>query len=128
MKITTKTTTWCANAHHDRDPNLNTLSESHFPLNLAQHILTMALRVYRAVISPLLTAVFAPMGFGCRYTPTCSQYALEAVRVHGAGRGTMLTARRLCRCHPWGGCGPDPVPPAQTRSKVSNLTTCRHGS
>jgi len=93
-------------------------------VNLAQHILTMALRGYRAVISPLLTAVFAPMGFGCRYTPSCSQYALEAVRVHGAGRGAMLASRRLCRCHPWGGCGHDPVPPAPARSEVSNLTTC----
>jgi len=47
---------------------------------------------------------------GCRYLPTCSAYADEAIRVHGAGRGTLLAARRLMRCHPWGGHGVDPVP------------------
>jgi putative membrane protein insertion efficiency factor len=47
----------------------------------------------------------------CRYLPTCSTYALEALEVHGAGRGLWLTTRRLCRCHPWGGHGWDPVPP-----------------
>ena len=46
----------------------------------------------------------------CRYQPTCSSYALEAVEVHGAGRGSWLAVRRLCRCHPWGGHGWDPVP------------------
>jgi putative membrane protein insertion efficiency factor len=47
---------------------------------------------------------------GCRYLPTCSAYADEAIRVHGAGRGTLLAVRRLMRCHPWGGHGIDPVP------------------
>jgi uncharacterized protein len=47
---------------------------------------------------------------GCRYYPTCSAYADEAIRVHGAGRGTLLAVRRLMRCHPWGGHGVDPVP------------------
>ncbi len=47
----------------------------------------------------------------CRYIPTCSQYAKEAVIEHGAIRGTGLAARRLCRCHPWGPFGFDPVPP-----------------
>lgn len=46
----------------------------------------------------------------CRYWPTCSQYALEAVETHGAARGAWLAARRLARCHPWGGAGVDPVP------------------
>lgn len=46
----------------------------------------------------------------CRYQPTCSSYALEAVEVHGARRGSWLAVRRLCRCHPWGGHGWDPVP------------------
>jgi putative membrane protein insertion efficiency factor len=47
----------------------------------------------------------------CRFTPSCSTYALEALEAHGAVRGTMLATRRLCRCHPWGGQGWDPVPP-----------------
>jgi uncharacterized protein len=46
----------------------------------------------------------------CRYDPSCSAYALEALERHGAGRGTWLTLRRLLRCHPWGGVGWDPVP------------------
>ena len=46
----------------------------------------------------------------CRYWPTCSSYALEALARHGALRGTWLTVRRVCRCHPWGGWGSDPVP------------------
>ncbi len=49
----------------------------------------------------------------CRFQPTCSTYALEALEVHGAARGSWFAARRLCRCHPWGGHGWDPVPPAK---------------
>lgn len=46
----------------------------------------------------------------CRFVPSCSAYGYEAIERHGAARGTWLTARRLCRCHPWGGFGFDPVP------------------
>ena len=46
----------------------------------------------------------------CRFAPTCSQYALEAVQRHGTGRGGWLAVKRVCRCHPWGGVGADPVP------------------
>ena len=49
----------------------------------------------------------------CRYWPSCSQYAIEAVETHGAARGGWLAARRLARCHPFGGHGVDPVPPAR---------------
>lgn len=48
----------------------------------------------------------------CRYTPVCSDYALEAIEVHGAVRGGWLSLRRVGRCHPWGGHGYDPVPPS----------------
>ncbi|MDD6821171.1 MAG: membrane protein insertion efficiency factor YidD [Paraprevotella sp.] len=58
---------------------------------------------YRQFISPLTPS-------SCRFTPTCSQYALEALRRHGVLRGSWLTIRRLLRCHPWGGSGYDPVP------------------
>jgi putative membrane protein insertion efficiency factor len=51
----------------------------------------------------------------CRYQPTCSEYALEALQAHGAVRGTWLATRRICRCHPWGGTGHDPVPLPRAR-------------
>lgn len=82
-------------------------------MNPAQLTLIGAVRIYRTVISPALTALFLPLGFGCRFHPTCSQYAAEAIRAHGACRGTCLALRRLCRCHPWGGSGDDPVPAPQ---------------
>ncbi len=60
--------------------------------------------VYRWTVSPVL-------GSNCRYCPTCSEYAIEALRRHGAGRGAWMTLCRIGRCHPWGGYGYDPVPP-----------------
>jgi putative membrane protein insertion efficiency factor len=78
-------------------------------VNPAQHTLLALVRLYRWTLSPLLAAAFGPLT-GCRFQPTCSVYALEAIRLHGAGRGSWLTLRRLARCHPWGACGDDPVP------------------
>ncbi|MEB3768336.1 membrane protein insertion efficiency factor YidD [Acinetobacter sp. MD2] len=66
-------------------------------------ILHWLIRLYQIAISPLL-------GPRCRYIPTCSQYALEALQRHGAVHGVWLSTRRICRCHPWGGSGYDPVP------------------
>lgn len=66
-------------------------------------ILCLPIYFYRRCISPLTP----PM---CRFTPTCSQYALEALRRHGPFKGTYLAIRRILRCHPWGGSGYDPVP------------------
>jgi putative membrane protein insertion efficiency factor len=83
-------------------------------VNFAQHILLLAVRLYRWAISPALATLFGPTG-GCRFTPTCSAYAAEAVQTHGALTGSWLTAKRLCRCQPWGGCGHDPVPAAKPR-------------
>jgi putative membrane protein insertion efficiency factor len=78
-------------------------------VNPAQHILVSAIRAYRWTISPAQVFLFGSTG-GCRFTPTCSQYAVEAVQSHGALTGSLLAAKRICRCHPWGKCGHDPVP------------------
>jgi len=63
----------------------------------------LPIRFYQWVVSPLLPA-------SCRYLPTCSDYAAEALATHGLMTGIWLTAKRLLRCHPWGGSGYDPVP------------------
>ena len=59
--------------------------------------------LYRHTISPLL-------GMPCRFQPTCSEYATEALQTHGAFKGGWLMLKRISRCHPWGGSGYDPVP------------------
>jgi hypothetical protein len=73
--------------------------------------LLAAIRLYQFLVSPAKVFLFGP-GAGCRYIPSWSAYAAEAIRCHGAGRGSSHALRRLCRCHPWGGFGYDPVPPA----------------
>ena len=59
----------------------------------------------------------------CRYLPTCSEYALDAVLIHGAGRGSWLALRRLLRCHPFHAGGHDPVPPARTPVQLADPMT-----
>jgi uncharacterized protein len=70
-----------------------------------RHLLVGAIRAYQYAISPLL-------GSRCRFYPSCSQYALEAVTRFGVARGAWLAVRRLSRCHPWHPGGYDPVPPS----------------
>ena len=70
-------------------------------------VISLPVRAYRLIGSPWV-------GHNCRYQPTCSAYALEALERHGALKGTWLAARRIGRCHPWGGTGYDPVPPRAT--------------
>jgi putative membrane protein insertion efficiency factor len=78
-------------------------------MNLFRHILDFAIRIYRLLISPAQIFLFGPTA-GCRFTPTCSQYALDAIRERGVISGSWLAAKRICRCHPFGVCGHDPVP------------------
>jgi uncharacterized protein len=86
-------------------------------VNPLQAILIAAIRAYRLVLSPVLVFVFGADA-GCRYTPTCSVYALEAVQVHGAVKGSALAVKRICRCHPWSACGHDPVPAKKVSTVV----------
>lgn len=70
---------------------------------MLKRLLIFPIVLYRRFISPLTPPA-------CRFTPTCSQYAIEAIEKHGAIKGTWLAVRRILRCHPWGGSGYDPVP------------------
>ena len=74
-----------------------------FSWHLPRNILIIVLKLYRRVVSPIYGQV-------CRFFPSCSAYALEAVTVHGAVKGSWLAARRVVRCHPWSAGGLDPVP------------------
>jgi uncharacterized protein len=87
-------------------------------MNAAQHILAFGVRLYRWTLSPAKAVLFGPLGH-CRFTPSCSAYALEAVTRHGALAGTRLALKRIGRCHPWGGCGEDAVPASP--AEISNL-------
>ena len=73
------------------------------------------IRAYQLTLSPLL-------GPRCRFAPSCSEYAMEAIARHGALAGVWLAAKRIARCHPWGGAGFDPVPQSLTQP------TCAHSS
>jgi len=74
--------------------------------------LIQLIRCYQLLISPCLTPT-------CRYRPSCSYYAIEAIRVHGLLKGSWLAMKRILRCHPWGGHGYDPVPPQRMSEKRS---------
>ena len=73
-------------------------------MNIAQKLLVGLIRVYQVALSPYF-------GSQCRFTPTCSEYAKEAVKHHGALKGSWLAIRRIGRCHPYHPGGHDPVPP-----------------
>ncbi|WP_018654244.1 membrane protein insertion efficiency factor YidD [Actinomadura flavalba] len=81
-------------------------------VSLAARALILFVRGYRRFLSPLL-------GQQCRFYPSCSAYGLEALHVHGALRGTWLTARRIGRCHPFNPGGFDPVPPKKSANSAS---------
>ena len=72
-------------------------------MSAAARLIALPIKAYRLIFSPWV-------GHNCRYHPTCSAYALEALEKHGAIKLTWLAARRIARCHPWGGSGIDNVP------------------
>lgn len=87
------------------------------PLAWAARVLVLA---YRYTLSPYL-------GNACRYRPTCSEFALEAIDVHGGVKGGWVALRRVLRCNPWGGHGYDPVPPARSAHSTSARSPGRNG-
>jgi len=82
-------------------------------MRIFAQILALPIRAYRLLWSPWV-------GHNCRYQPTCSAYALEALERHGALKGSWLAARRIGRCHPFGASGYDPVPPAAGETPPQN--------
>ncbi len=85
-------------------------------MSLLQKILMGVVQGYRWFLSPWL-------GSACRFSPTCSLYALEALQQHGAGRGSYLAARRIVRCHPWCNGGHDPVPAAEAKKLFTSFVS-----
>ncbi len=109
--------------------------------SLVIRVLTLAIRVYQLTISPAQIFLFGA-GSGCRFTPTCSQYAMEAIHTQGAVGGGWLAIKRICRCYPWGEGGHDPVPqrefgvrspefgvrPSALRFNAACIQACRAGA
>lgn len=82
-------------------------------------LLLLLLKGYKLGVSPFL-------GQNCRFYPSCSDYARDAIAVHGALRGSLLAGRRLCKCHPWNAGGIDPVPPSPDDCAHGHPTLNRH--
>ncbi|MEO7567068.1 MAG: membrane protein insertion efficiency factor YidD [Aestuariivirga sp.] len=86
---------------HDQK-NIGFFGLGHY-ICLMKTLLMLLIRLYQITLSGL-------MGQQCRFLPTCSDYARQAIDKYGAGKGSILAAKRICKCHPWGGSGYDPVP------------------
>ena len=79
---------------------------------MLRKLMILVIRFYQKAISPLFPAV-------CRYRPSCSEYFIQALQIHGLFKGSYLGVKRILRCHPWGGCGYDPVPPATKKNPIN---------
>ncbi|HXS69186.1 MAG TPA: membrane protein insertion efficiency factor YidD [Candidatus Polarisedimenticolia bacterium] len=109
-------------------PRLGLLHSAFFllPSCTLQSILILLVRLYRLTLSPAKTFLFGPSG-KCRFEPSCSQYAVDALKIHGPLAGSWLAAKRVCRCHPWGNCGADPVPAKKFRVRSSEFRVSKTG-
>jgi putative membrane protein insertion efficiency factor len=83
---------------------------------MIRQTLILLVRGYQRVLSPLKPPT-------CRFLPTCSSYTIEALQRHGVVKGGWIATKRICRCHPWGGHGYDPLPVCDERTAVTELTT-----
>ena len=86
------------------------------PLHFPRWVIKQMIVLYQKLINPILHFIGGPYA-GCRFTPSCSNYCLEAVETHGAIKGMLYGMWRICRCHPWGGEGEDLVPKKKTFKK-----------
>lgn len=81
---------------------------------MLKKLVILSVLFYKRFLSRPLHALAGP-GSGCRFTPSCSTYFIQAVEIHGALKGSLMGIWRILRCNPWGGCGYDPVPPRKPR-------------
>ncbi len=88
-------------------------------------VIRLVIRFYQRILNPMLKYTAGP-GVGCRFSPSCSNYFLQAVELHGPFRGSWHGICRIFRCHPWGGSGYDPVPPAGD-AREGKHSCSRHG-
>ena len=86
-----------------------------------KRLIRICIRGYQLMISPVI-------GQRCRFQPTCSNYALEAVEEHGVIKGSYLAIKRVLRCHPWGSGGYDPVPSTSSHNSANNQSETKHES
>lgn len=84
--------------------------------NFLTFLFILPIKFYQTFISPLTPA-------SCRHIPTCSEYAVEAIKIHGIFYGTWLAIKRISRCHPWGTSGYDPVPPKREKKRKKQIKT-----
>jgi uncharacterized protein len=88
----------------------------HYFRTVPSRVCVLLVRFYQLTLSPAKTVLLGPAGH-CLFEPSCSQYAMEALKIHGAISGSWLAAKRVCRCHPWGDFGADPVPAAKSKAQ-----------
>ncbi len=98
---------YCISRSMRNQVSLRRITANHLHVKkLLSAILIVLVKFYQGAISPLLPS-------SCRYTPSCSQYMIDALRMHGPAKGLAMGIRRIARCNPWGGSGWDPVPPKE---------------
>ncbi|TAG09420.1 MAG: membrane protein insertion efficiency factor YidD [Verrucomicrobia bacterium] len=90
-------------------------------------IICLLIRIYQRILSPMLRATTGG-ACGCRFSPSCSHYTMQAVQLHGPLRGVLLGIWRILRCNPWGGSGYDPVPETHTNDSSPHSCECSHHS
>lgn len=93
-------------------------------MTIFKWLLRGMIRIYQLILAPAVHSI-VPIQGGCRFHPSCSAYAREAVERYGFFSGGRLMLKRLCRCHPWGGSGVDPVPDRLPGSRPSLIKTQR---